>query len=134
MIVADTNVIAYLYLPGERLEQARQALRKDQSWAAPWLWRSEFRNALILYVRKRWIMLSEAQEMLDESLRLMFGREHDVISSHVLRLATQSACSAYDCEFVALAQDLNVPLVTVDKQVLAEFPEVAISLDEYVAA
>lgn len=133
MIVVDTNVIGYLYLPGERLEQARQSLRKDPSWVAPWLWRSEFRNALILYVRKRWIVLAEALEIMDESLRLMSGREYDVSSSHVLRLAAESSCSAYDCEFVALAQDLNVPLVTVDKQVLAQFPDVAISLDKYVA-
>ena len=71
---------------------------------------------------------------MDKSLHLMSGRERDVNSAHVLRLAAQSACSAYDCEFVALAQDLNVRLVTVDKQVLAEFPNVAISLDAYVAA
>jgi hypothetical protein len=32
-----------------------------------------------------------------------------------------------------LAQDLNVRLVTVDRQLLAEFPNVAISLDQYVA-
>ena len=71
---------------------------------------------------------------MDKSLHLMSGRERDVNSAHVLRLAAQSTCTAYDCEFVALAQDLNVRLVTVDKQILAEFPDVAISLDAYVAA
>ena len=51
----------------------------------------------------------------------------------VLDLAAASSCSAYDCEFVALAQDLGVRLVTVDKQVLKEFPTVAIALGEFVA-
>jgi predicted nucleic acid-binding protein len=134
MIVVDTNVIAYLCLRGQRCELARQVLRKDPKWVAPFLWRSEFRNALTLYIRKQWITLAEAQEFMDESLRLMFGRERDVGSGHVLRLATQSSCTAYDCEFVALAEHLGVPLVTVDKQVLAQFPDVAISLDAFVAA
>jgi predicted nucleic acid-binding protein len=40
---------------------------------------------------------------------------------------------AYDCEFVALAQYLNVPLVTADKKILREFPEVATSLDSLVS-
>ncbi len=71
---------------------------------------------------------------MDRSLRLMSGRERDVSSAHVLRLAAESGCSAYDCEFVALAQDLHVPLVTVDKQVLSQFPDVAIALEKFVAA
>ena len=134
MIVVDTNVIAYLCLRAERCEQARRALQKDPKWVAPFLWRSEFRSALTLYVRKRRITLAEAQERMDESLRLMSGRERDVNSAHVLRLAAQSDCTAYDCEFVALAEDLNVRLVTVDKQILAEFPNVAIALDKFVTA
>ena len=53
MIIVDTNVISYFYLPGQRSEQARQGVAIDPQWIAPWLWRSEFRNALILYVRLR---------------------------------------------------------------------------------
>ena len=43
-----------------------------------------------------------------------------------------SNCTAYDCEFVALADVERVQLVTVDRQILQEFPEVAISLDKFV--
>ena len=39
--------------------------------------------------------------------------------------------SNYDCEFVALAQDLGVSLVTVDKQILEQFSYVAVSPDKY---
>ena len=134
MIVVDTNIISYLYIRGERSEQAQQALRKDPQWAAPLLWRSELRNVLSLYVRKRHLTLEAAQEIMEESLRLMTGQEYDVASARVLGLAAGSTCSAYDCEFVVLAQDLNVPLVTADKQILAEFPGVAIAVDKYVAA
>jgi predicted nucleic acid-binding protein len=50
----------------------------------------------------------------------------------VLDLITESNYTAYDCEFVALANELNVQLVTADKQLLTRFPERTISLEEFV--
>ena len=134
MIVADTNLIVYLLVTGERSTQAEEALRHDPHWAAPWLWRSEFRNVLALYVRSRYLALEAAQRITAEALDLMAGAEFHVASSQVLDLAAASGCSAYDCEFVALAQDLGVRLVTADKPILKQFPGVAIALDEFIAS
>jgi predicted nucleic acid-binding protein len=131
MIVVDSNIIGYLYLNSARSSQAEQALRKDPQWAAPLLWRSEFRNVLALYIRKRLLSLETAQKIMDEAVSLMIGQEYEVVSSQVLNLAAKSTCSAYDCEFVALAHDLDVSLVTVDHQVLDQFPDIAVSLDQY---
>lgn len=50
----------------------------------------------------------------------------------VLSLALDSGCSAYDCEFVWLARDLRVPLVTADRQVLGTFPDIAVPADVFV--
>ena len=132
MIIVDTNVIAYLYLNNERSEQVERLLEKDSEWAAPLLWRSELRNVLALYMRKGILSVEEAQAVMEESMRLMDGREYEVVSFQVLDLVSKSACSAYDCEFVALAQELEKPLVTVDKKILGEFPGIAVSLDEYI--
>lgn len=131
MIVVDTNVIAYLYLSNERSAQVERLLGKDSEWAAPLLWRSELRNVLALYIRKEILSVAEAQRVMEEAILLMDGREYEVISFRVLTLVSQSTCSAYDCEFVALAQELEAPLVTVDKKILKEFPQVAVSLNEY---
>jgi len=49
-----------------------------------------------------------------------------------LELAYRTQCSAYDCEYVALAQELDVPLVTADKQLVAAFPKTAVSLEKFV--
>ncbi len=68
---------------------------------------------------------------MEEAARLMNGMEYTVASLDVLQLVRNSACSAYDCEFVALARDLGVPLVTADRQILREFPKIAISLGEF---
>ena len=134
MIVVDTNVIAYLYLEGDRSSQVEQLLEKDTQWVAPLLWRSEFRNVLALYIRKGRLTLDQAQQIMSEATLLMQGREYGVVSIRVLELVASSGCSAYDCEFVALAEDLGTSLVTVDKKILDEFPQVAVSLDDVVAS
>ena len=56
---------------------------------------------------------------------------YNVSSEKVLELACDSGCTAYDCEYVALAQELGVPLVTTDKQVLRAFPKTAVSLEKF---
>lgn len=133
MIVADTNLLIYLYVQGQRTEESEAVLRRDAVWTAPLLWRSEFRNVLIGLVRKNALTLDEATSMIDEAERWLMGHEYSVISRQVLALAAQSGCSAYDCEFVALAQDLGVPLVTTDRQILKAFPGVALAPAEFAA-
>lgn len=133
MIVVDTNIIGYLYLSSDRSNQAEKALLIDAEWVAPILWRSEFRNVLAIYIRKNILMPEDAIRIMDEATLLMQGGEYEAVSLQVLRLVGESTCSAYDCEFVALARDLNVQLLTVDKQIVKQFPNEAISLDEYVS-
>ena len=132
MIVIDTNIIGYLYLNSDRSEQVEKALIKDLQWVAPVLWRSEFQNVLARYIRKELLTLVQATRMMEEAIALMDGGEYEIVSSQVLGLVSESTCSAYDCEFVALARDLNVPLLTVDKQILKQFPEETITLEEYI--
>ncbi len=129
MIVVDTNVIAYLYLPGDHTEKAEALLEHDADWAAPLLWRSELRNILAGYLRRKTITFESARDLQLEAESLMTGGEHEVDSRQVLELVRDSDCSAYDCEFVALAIALGVPLVTMDAKLLRAFPEHAVALD-----
>lgn len=102
MIVADTNVVAYLLIPGDHTEAARRAYLRDPAWAAP-LWRRELRNVLVVYVRRGHLALADAQDIQREAESLMTGREYDVESANLLALAASSDRSAYDCESVAVA-------------------------------
>jgi predicted nucleic acid-binding protein len=128
VIVVDTNVIASLYLPSEFTRHAEGLLQHDGEWAAPTLWRSELRNVLASYLRPRLLEFRKAYAIQTEAESLLAGREFDVGSFDVLNLAATSRCTAYVCEFVALAQFLQVRLVTIDKQLLKAFPRVAVSL------
>lgn len=134
MIIADTNIISYLFLPTVYSERASQLYKIEPEWAAPGLWRSEFRNVLALYLRQKIVTLAEALVLQEEAEALMTDQEFTVTSLQVLTLADSSTCSAYDCEFVALAKQHAVKLVTQDKKILREFPNVAVSLDNYLVS
>ena len=133
MIVADTNLLAYFLLEGDVTERADNVYSADPVWIAPPLWRSEFRNVLALYMRQERLTAAEALRIIGETENLMRGGEHQPASLQVLGRVNESTCSAYDCEFVALARDLGVRLVTVDKQILGDFPKDAIALDVFIA-
>ncbi len=131
MIVTDTNVIAYLLIPGDQTEAARGALARDAAWAAPLLWRSELRNVLRGYMVQRHLTLAKAREIQAAAEELMAGREFPVESADVLGLAAASGRSAYDCEFVSLSRALDVKLVSSDQEVLKSFPDDTISLKDF---
>ena len=97
MIVVDTNIIAYLYLESDRSAQAEKLLEIDSQWAAPLLWRSELSNVLALYMRASHLSINQAQQIMQEALSLMQGREYEIVPFHVLELVASSSCSAYDC-------------------------------------
>ncbi|MFV1922254.1 MAG: type II toxin-antitoxin system VapC family toxin [Methylotenera sp.] len=104
MIVADTNTIAYLYLPSDYSNDVEALLLKDSHWIAPLLWRSELRNILTLYLRKDMITMSDAAEIQQQAEALSSGNEYKVNSLEVIQIAHESGCSAYDSEFVRLSR------------------------------
>ncbi len=132
MIVVDTNLLVYLYVPSARTAKAEAVFEQDPLWVSAYLWRSEFRNTLVGLVRQGNLSLETVQHMAQRAESFMAGREYTVVTDQVLRLAGESRCSAYDCEFVTVAQDLGVPLVTADRQLLRAFPATAVNLDEFV--
>ncbi|RKZ54829.1 MAG: VapC toxin family PIN domain ribonuclease [Candidatus Parabeggiatoa sp. nov. 3] len=132
MIVADSNTILYFLIPGQYTEQAKAVFKKDCQWVAPPLWRSEFCNVLALYLRQGLLTLEQAKQLIQKAIFLMQGAEHEVDLSEVLTLSSISGCSAYDCEFVALAKKLNVLMVTTDRKLLKAFPSETISMDKFI--
>lgn len=128
MIVVDTNILAYLYLPTDQSACAEKLLVAEPDWAVPVLWRSEFRNILAGYLRRGSLNFDAAIAIQAEAEALLAGAEHEVTSRSVLELVRDSDCTAYDCEFVALAKALGVRLVTADKKLVRAFPAVAMGL------
>ena len=132
VIVVDTNVICYRWMSSPNNAAAEAVLAKDPHWIAPLVWRSQFRNIAALAIRRKAITIHAAQEIMRKAEATFDRCEFAVSSDAVLRLVARSNCTAYDCEFVALADAERVHLVTADRQLLQEFPEIAVSLDNFV--
>ena len=96
MIVVDSNVLAYLYLPGEFTEAAEALLGREPEWAAPILWRSEFRNILAGYLRRKSLSFEQAVALQEEAdgtdhmARILLGMS----DARSLLDSAPSACSA----------------------------------------
>ena len=132
MIIVDTNIIVPLHMTSESTGQVLEILIKDAFWCSPPVWRSEFLNVLTGCMRRKKITLDQARRIMEAALMTMAGSEISVPPWRVLALTLASNCTAYDCEFVALAKELGVKLVTLDKQILAQFPETAIAPAEFI--
>lgn len=131
MIVADTNLIVYLFITGDQTSLAQKVLDKDPSWIVPPLWQSEFRNVLAAYIR-RGMTLRQAKGIMESALQTLEDRQVIPSNEEILELINDSNCTAYDCEFIAIAKQVNIKLVTADQQLLKQFPNYAISLEEFV--
>jgi predicted nucleic acid-binding protein len=131
VIIADSGVLVYFWLPSALSEWAEAAKAQDGVWAAPVLWRAEFRNVLAGYLRQKLLTEAEANAAFLDAQKDLGAHEFTVPTERILKLVLASDCTAYDCEYVALAQDLKVPLVTTDRQVLRAFPKTAVSLEKF---
>jgi predicted nucleic acid-binding protein len=131
MIVADSNLIAYLLIPGDKSALADEVLLQDSEWAVPLICRSEVRNILTLYMRHEGMSLSQARRTMEKAESLWRSREFAVPSDDVLEVTFHHSITAYDGEYVVLATHLGIPLVTFDKAVRKAFPNTAITAEDF---
>lgn len=131
MIVADANLIAHLTIRSEFSPLTEAVYAADADWAAPLVWLSEYRNTLAKYLQQQTMSVESALLSLRSAEEVIGGRTYNVSSEQILSLVKSSGCTAYSCEYVALALDMEVPLVTTDKQILKAFPKAAVSLEKF---
>jgi predicted nucleic acid-binding protein len=130
MIVVDANVLVYFTAATGRLRQlARIARARDAAWIAPPLWRSEHRNALFGYLRRAELAVDEAIDAQISAELVVSTRW--VGTDEIIAAGNRSSASAYDCEYVALARRLGVPLVTADRKLAESFPDTCVVLDQF---
>ncbi|MGH8282503.1 MAG: type II toxin-antitoxin system VapC family toxin [Gammaproteobacteria bacterium] len=131
MIVVDTSVIHYCWVRGQNTEIAQAVRQQDSDWHAPILWRSEMRNVLTAYLRRKLLSAIQIVEILKAVGHAMAEHEHIIADELVFTVVADSTLTAYDAEFVALASALDVPLVTADKAVLKAYPGLAVTMEAF---
>jgi len=122
LIVADTNLVAYLMIEGDRTGDARAVWERDPEWRLPSLWRSEFLSVLATSVRAGVFDGGQARSVWSRALSLFSCVEHNPGGEDVLDTSLRFGISAYDAQFVQTAIDLGVRLVTADRKLAASCP------------
>ena len=82
-------------------------------------------------IRRRSLTPEEAVQIVNLAETMLGQNEFTVSTSAVIQRVSRSRCSAYDCEFAALAHAEGIQVVITDRQILHEFPGVAISLQAF---
>ena len=131
MIAVDTNVIVPMILTTDATGLIRRLWTHESDWRTPRIWLYEFRNVIATRYRRGLISEQQCFETLISARRMVITSEFESSDDELLRTALRSGCTAYDCEYVVLARRLGSRLVTMDKQVLKAFPEVAISPEDF---
>ena len=131
MIVADTNIIAYLLIAGDKTALAQETYRQDRDWIVPKLWRHEFLNVLASFLRFGGGQREDGHEIWARGIALFGEREYDPDMAMALDLSIEFNASAYDTQFVALAQSNGSRLITEDQKLLKAFPDIAKSMREF---
>jgi len=126
VIVVDTNVLSYLLIRGDRSDAMDRLLEADADWAAPRLWLDEFLNVLATYERNGFIFPGEVTPILNDALALMQESSYEIPPERILAVARRTGCSAYDSQYIALAEDLGSKLYTCDKRILTACDGLAI--------
>ena len=122
MICVDANVVIRLIVGGEHSEAiaARwSSLRAEgRTVAAPSLMHYEVCNALRRYAAADVLTDAEAAAALDTVLDLRIALNSDPsVHRRALSIATEFGMkAAYDAHYLALADMLNAPLLTVDRR------------------
>lgn len=126
MIVADTSVVAALVLPHEDSTVVERLQRADSSWVAPPLVLSELRSVMGSLVRNGRQTPAQGAALFVLAAEALESVTFEPDSRRVLELVAQSGCSTYDCEYVAVAEELGCRLATFDRELLQAFPDVAV--------
>lgn len=133
MIVVDTNILANAVLPGDHAEAALLAARKDPAWVAPSLWRIELRNVLATAMRVRAMPLERALAAFASAEQFVADAGVEPTTEECLDIAARGGISAYDSEFVFVAERLDLVLVTADRKLARAFPARARLIEQFVA-
>lgn len=134
MIVVDVNIVAYYFIEGEKTALARDLMHRDPDWRLPTLWRHEYLNVLATYARRGGATVEESRALWRQALELLAPREEPADAEATLALVIERPISAYDGQYVALAQRLQTALLTEDRRLLEAFPAVARTMQTFLVS
>jgi predicted nucleic acid-binding protein len=129
MIVVDSSVISFLFLEGELTESVKELHRIDSEWITPPILNHEMLNILAV-VGTADQAVAPMEEIWRDIRALLGSRQQVPDPLRSLHLAIELKISGYEAQYVALAQQLNMPLVTEEQRLLEQLPDLCLSIEE----
>ena len=74
-------------------------------------------------MKKRGMPRDFAVAVYKQAMDVLADSGHDVDPLAVLNLCNNHKVTAYDAAYVVLARELDIELISADKQLIAEFPD-----------
>jgi predicted nucleic acid-binding protein len=131
MIVVDSNIVAARNLTSSLTAKAKQVEGKDPVWIVPVLWRYEFQNILATAIKAKQIKPDQASDIWEKVSKGLIENECEPSAFKVIDLVTEYGITAYDGQFIAVALEMGILCVTEDRELQEKFPDIAISMDEF---
>lgn len=133
MIVVDANILIYSLIEGDYSPLAYKLRERDMDWRTTGLCLHEILNVLATYQRRDILTLAQCKKLLDHAERFIQVAQCEVKMDAALAVAAKYTITGYDAQYVALAQSLNVPLITEDRKLRGAVPGIAFSMQEFLA-
>jgi predicted nucleic acid-binding protein len=117
--VVDASVVVKWFLPEEHTELAATLLNEHIALYAPDLLFLEVGSVVWQRARKGSVREEDARAVLDGLVGLDLNVTHSwQIAQSALSLALSTNQTIYDCTYLAVAVERNVPLVTADRKLV----------------
>ncbi|HSI34576.1 MAG TPA: type II toxin-antitoxin system VapC family toxin [Tepidisphaeraceae bacterium] len=134
MIVVDTNVVLAVVVRSDATQAALAARARDPEWIVPRLFVSEGLQSLLKYVVvARSMDRDQALKAFKRATSLVKVGHAEAEPVDVLNTAIRLGLTAYDSEYVAMAELHGLRFVTLDGQVLKAAPGVAVTPTDFAA-
>jgi len=133
MIVVDANILIYSLIEGDYSPLVHKLRERDVDWRTTGLCLHETLNVLATYQRRDILTLAQCKKLLEHAERFMKVAQCEMKMEAALAMAAKYTITGYDAQYVALAQSLNVPLITEDRKLREAVPGIAFPMQEFLA-
>jgi predicted nucleic acid-binding protein len=132
MIVIEANILIYALIECDNSRMIPQLREKDADWRTTGLCLHETLNVLATFQRRGLLTLEQCQELLKSANRFISVAQCEVNIEASLAVAAKYGITGYDAQYVALAQNLAVPLITEDRKLRHAVPGIGVSMQEFI--
>jgi predicted nucleic acid-binding protein len=131
-VVIDASITAAWFLPGEQTDYTEALFERVSSAGfeviAPRLWAYEIRNTVLMAFRRGRITKIESQQILVSLNNLSVDLSEPASYDDLFALAQARGLTVYDAAYLAVALRQELPLASLDRQLIRAAAEVSVKI------